>query len=133
MRNPIATGVSLLLFSFFGLAAAQDDSTAKAQTVALNRLIDANAEHTMDEGRRIFRFDTFGDESFWGDTLGLHKAIEGAKLGGVGPGVSPVTALSVGLKVDVDALPESLIQALKLGRVNLNDPATTVALLKLNA
>ena len=133
MRNPIATGVSLLLFSFFGLAAAQDDSTSKAQTVPLNRLIDANAEHTMDEGRRIFRFDTFGDESFWGDTLGLHKAIEGAKLGGVGPGVSPATALAVGLKVDVNALPAGLIDALKQGQVDLNSPATTVALLKLNA
>jgi len=97
----------------------------------------ANADHSSDSrfarGRQTFRFDTFGDEAYWGDTLGLHKAIEGAKLGGVGPGVSPATALSVGLKVDVDALPESLILALKLGRVNLNDPATTVALLKLNA
>jgi hypothetical protein len=133
MRNRIVTGVCLLLCSFFGLAAAQDDSTAKAQTVVLNRLIDANAEHTMDEGRRIFRFDTFGDESFWGDTLGLHKAIEGAKLGGVGPGVSPATALAVGLKVDVNALPAGLIDALKQGQVDLNSPATTVALLKLNA
>jgi hypothetical protein len=122
-----------LLCSFFGLAAAQDDSTNKVQAVALNRAIDVNAERTMDEGRRIFRFDTFGDESFWGDTLGLHKALEGVKLGGVGPGVSPATALAVGLKVDVDALPASLIDALKQGQVDLNSPATTVALLKLNA
>ena len=85
------------------------------------------------DGRQTFRFDTFGDEAFWGDTLQLHQAIEGAKLGGVGPGVSPATALAVGLKVDVDALPADLIAALKLGKVNLQDPATTVALLKLNA
>lgn len=41
------------------------------------------------EGRAIFRFNTFGDEAFWGDTLLLHQAIAGQALGGVGPGVSP--------------------------------------------
>lgn len=94
---------------------------------------DDHAERLTNRGREIFRFDTFGDEAFWGDTIHLHQAIEGAKLGGVGPGVSPATALAVGLKVDVDALPSSLVQALKKGQVNLNDPATTLALLKLNA
>src|SRR5215472_12561227 len=93
----------------------------------------AVADRLVNEGRQIFRFDTFGDEGYWGDTLGLHKAIEGGALGGVGPGVSPKLALAVGLKVDVDALPESLIQDLQAGRVNLDSPATTVALLKLNA
>ena len=83
-----------------------------------------------DEGKQTFRFDTFGDESFWGDTLRLHEAIEGQKLGGVGPGVSPATALAVGLKVDVDALPASVIAALREGKVDLNDPATTLLLLK---
>ncbi|HSB79398.1 MAG TPA: hypothetical protein VLM91_11440 [Candidatus Methylomirabilis sp.] len=85
------------------------------------------------DGRQIFRFDTFGDEAFWGDTLHLHEAIQGAKFGGVGPGVSPRTALAVGLKVDLDALPLSVVQALKAGQVNLDDPAVTLALLKLNA
>src|SRR5712691_8824062 len=85
------------------------------------------------QGRHIFRFDTFGDEAFWGDTLQLHRAIIGEKNGGVGPGVSPKTALAVGLKVDVDALPNSLRAALARGAVDLDDPATTVALLKLNA
>jgi len=84
-------------------------------------------------GRQTFRFDTFGDEAFWGDQLHLHEAIEGANLGGVGPGVSPRTALGVGLKVDSDALPSSLVDQLKKGQVNLDDPATTLALLKLNA
>jgi len=87
----------------------------------------------IDEGRRTFRFDTFGDEAFWGDTLHLHLAIEGAGLGGVGPGVSPKTALAVGLKVDVEALPPALVQALRRGQVNLDDPAVTLALLRLNA
>jgi len=77
--------------------------------------------------------ETFGSEAFWGDTLQLHKAIAGEKNGGVGPGVSPKTALSVGLKVDADALPDALKQQIKAGKVNLDDPATTIALLKLNA
>jgi hypothetical protein len=93
----------------------------------------ANASRMIDEGRRTFRFDTFGDEAFWGDQLQLHQAIAGAPLGGVGPGVSPKTALAVGLKVDADALPPALVQQLQQGQVNLDDPATTVALLKLNA
>jgi hypothetical protein len=87
----------------------------------------------LDEGRKIFRSDTFGSEGFWGDALQLHRAIAGEKNGGVGPGVSPKTALSVGLKVDADALPDSLKKQLKAGKVNLDDPATTIALLKLNA
>lgn len=92
-----------------------------------------NAQKMVMEGRQIFRFDTFGDEAFWGDTLQLHKAIAGENFGGVGPGVSPKTALAVGLKVDVDALPNKLVRDLKKGKVNLDDPATTLALLKLNA
>ena len=100
---------------------------------AVDRAIDNYARQFVAQGRQIFRFDTFGDQSFWGDTLKLHQAIEGANLGGVGPGVSPATALAVGLKVDVDALPASLITALQQGQVNLNDPATTLALLKLNS
>jgi hypothetical protein len=90
-------------------------------------------ERVLDQGRRTFRFDTFGDEAFWGDRLRLHEAIEGSALGGVGPGVSPRTALAVGLKVDVDALPETLVHDLRAGRVDLESPATTVALLRLNA
>lgn len=87
----------------------------------------------VEEGRRIFRFDTFGDEDFWGGQLRLHEAIEGEQFGGVGPGVSPATALAVGLKIDGDALPRSLQNQLKNGKVDLDDPAVTLALLKLNA
>jgi hypothetical protein len=87
----------------------------------------------MQEGQQTFRFDTFGDEAFWGDTLKLHQAIEGARFGGVGAGVSPATALAVGLKVDVEALPPSVLAALRAGAVNLNDPAVTLQLLQLNA
>jgi hypothetical protein len=93
----------------------------------------ANAAARVARGRRVFRFDTFGDEAFWGGTLKLHQAIEGSRLGGVGPGVSPATALSVGLKVDVDALPRDVRAQLEHGGLDLNDPAVTVALLRLNA
>ena len=91
------------------------------------------AEQLFEQGRQIFRFDTFGDEAFWGYSLQLHQAIKGEALGGVGHGVSPKTALAVGVKVDSAALPDSLKQALAAGQVNLDDPATTLALLKLNA
>lgn len=94
---------------------------------------DDNVHQLVEEGRRVFRFETFGDEAFWGDTLKLHRAIEGARFGGVGPGVSPATALAVGLKVDVDALPPQLVAALRAGQVNLNDPASTLVLLQANA
>ncbi len=93
----------------------------------------SNASKMVMDGRQTFRFETFGDESFWGDTLKLHQAIAGAANGGVGAGVSPATALAVGLKIDLDSLPGTLIDQLKNGAVNLADPATTLALLKLNA
>jgi hypothetical protein len=85
------------------------------------------------QGKQTFRFDTFGDQAFWGGALQLNQTIAGAKNGGTGPGLSPKTALALGLKVDVDALPLSVQQGIRNGTVNLNDPATTLALLKLNA
>jgi hypothetical protein len=103
------------------------------QTAGYDDRVRQHAPSTLEEGRRIFRFDTFGDEAYWGGTLQLHTAIEGEKFGGVGPGVSPKTALSVGLKVDVDALPPALQTQLRAGKVNLDDPGTTLALLKLDA
>jgi hypothetical protein len=76
------------------------------------------------DGRKIFRFDTFGDEQLWTDVLRLHEGVQK---------VSPVMALSVGLKVDVEALPPEIVKAIKARQVNLNDPAVTVLLLRLNA
>lgn len=96
-------------------------------------VIDSNSQKLFDKGREIFRYDTFGDETFWGDQLKLHDAIKGAKNGGVGPGVSPKAALSVGLKVDTNKLSKELLKSIKDGKVDLNDPATTVVLLKANA
>ena len=83
----------------------------------------ASAQEPAD-GRAIFRFDTFGDEQLWTDVLRMHEAIAT---------VSPETALAVGLKVDVEALPPNLIDALKAGAVDLTNPAVTVELLRLNA
>ena len=77
------------------------------------------------QGKEIFRHNTFGNEVFWTDTARMHEVISGA--------VSPAVALSVGLQVDAEALPQSLKDAIGAGHVNLNDPATTVALLKLDA
>ena len=92
-----------------------------------------NARRMVEEGRRTFRFDTFGSEVFWGETLGLHQAIAGDKHGGVGGGVSPKSALDVGLKVDSEALPALLVDQIKKGAVDLDDPANTLVLLKVNA
>ncbi len=112
------------------------EKTARAQPQLLtefDQAIAQNAQKMMDEGKQIFRYDTFGDESFWSGALRMHQALAGSKLGGVGSGVSPKTALSVGLKVDMDALPADLVEKIKAGQVNLDDPATTLALLKLKA
>jgi hypothetical protein len=81
-------------------------------------------ERGIDAGRRIFRYDTFGDEQLWTDVLRMHEVVAN---------VPPATALAVGLKVDVDALPPAVIEALQAGRVDLTNPAVTVELLRLNA
>jgi hypothetical protein len=125
----IATGVVLLIAIMVTIGSSGPVSRAHRH----RQSVIENASKKVEQGEKIFRFDTFGDEAFWGDTLKLHQAIEGATLGGVGPGVSPRTALAVGLKVDVDALPHELVEQIEKGRVRLNDPAVTLALLKLNA
>jgi hypothetical protein len=100
---------------------------------SFDQVIKDNSKSMMAEGRQTFRFDTFGDEAFWGDTLQLHLAIEGANFGGVGAGLSPKTALSLGLKVDVEMLSSAIIDQLKKNQLNLSDPAVTLLLLKRNA
>ena len=125
--------VVLGLVYFTERSRAQQAAAMPQKTDRFDSQIDRNAQQMFEQGRQIFRFDTFGDEVYWTDTLKLHRAIEGSKLGGVGPGVSPKTALSVGLKVDMDALPADLVEKVKKGEVNLDDPATTLALIKLDA
>src|SRR5437868_9220958 len=114
----------------------QASPSAQAPSAAatpFDSTIAQNAQRMIEDGRRIFRFDTFGDEAFWGDQLRLHQAIVGQKLGGVGSGLSPKMALSLGLNVDADALPADLVAKIKAGQVDMNDPTSTVALLKANA
>jgi hypothetical protein len=91
------------------------------------------ATKLIEEGRQTFRFDTFGDEAFWGGTIGLHRAIAGAANGGVGPGLSPTAALGLGLKVDVEMVPPDIAAGIANGTVDLGDPASTLALLGANA
>lgn len=122
----------IFLFSLLVAAAAGCSSSSQGGQGTGDPVKD-NALLMIDQGRQTFRFDTFGDEAFWGDTIKLHQAIQGSKFGGVGAGVSPKTALSVGLKVDVDALPQDLVDKLKNGTLDLDDPANTLALIKLNA
>src|SRR5262245_47188852 len=86
----------------------------------------------VEQGKQIFRFDTFGDEDFWSGLLHIDKAILGMNNGGFGNGVSPVDALNVGLKVDVNALPPEVVAQIESGDIKLTDPASTVALLRLN-
>ena len=119
-------------FVFVGAAAAAA-GLPHDDPAAFDGPIRTNAAVMLRNGRQIFRYDTFGDESWWGGTLGLHRAIEGSRFGGIGPGVSPKTALAVGLKVDVDALPPEVISGIQSGQVDLNDPATTLTLLRLNS
>jgi mono/diheme cytochrome c family protein len=121
-----------VLLSFAWRSNASTPVQQQASSV-FEQQVEQNRNEMFQQGKQIFRFDTFGDEAFWGGALHLHQAIAGERNGGVGPGVSPKTALSVGLKVDADALPADLVQQIKQGKVNLDDPATTLALLKLNA
>ena len=126
--------------SLLGLATvtATAEETLQREGVArlASRIDSRNLSDAIKEirdGQEIFRHDTMGDEAFWGEALRLHQAIAGSANGGVGPGLSPQAALAVGLKVDVEALPSRLRNDLQRGKVDLESPATTLALLQLNA
>jgi hypothetical protein len=108
--------VVALTLAMSGLAPA----TRAEQQAATSR----SGERKHLDGQAIFRFDTFGDEQLWTDTLRMHEVL---------PSVDPATALAVGLKVDVDALPPAVITALENGEVDLSNPAVTIELLRVNA
>jgi mono/diheme cytochrome c family protein/cytochrome c553 len=114
IRRP---GVGALLVSALALIVACSDNDSTGSEPPDPEL--------ATQGKDIFRFETYGDESFWTDTLRIHDVITSA--------VDPTTALSVGLKVDAEALPAEIVQGIQNGSISLTDPATTVALLKLNA
>jgi len=117
-------GAASIVFVFaMALAISGVAPATRAGAVALAASgRDGDARHR--EGQAIFRFDTFGDEQLWTEVLRMHEVL---------PAVDPATALAVGLKVDVEALPPAVIDALRAGQVDLTDPAVTVALLRLNA
>jgi mono/diheme cytochrome c family protein len=95
--------------------------------------IEESAKETLKEGRKIFRYDTFGSEAFWGGQLRLHEAIVGERLGGVGAGVTARQALQFGLKVDLATLPNILVEVLRTRAVDLDKVETTIELLRANA
>jgi hypothetical protein len=130
-----AVVVSVLVFAMLGVHAGESGDREREQSRLSqhDRQTSDHAQRLLEEGMKTFRFDTFGSEAFFGDALQLHRAVAGAQNGGVGPGVSPKTALDVGLKVDAEALPNRLKAQLRAGKVDLDDPATTLALLRLNA
>ncbi|MGH0037965.1 MAG: c-type cytochrome [Myxococcota bacterium] len=123
-------GVTTLVCAVAFLAAGQADGGKDRRHPHRGRIVHrdlaplGDALRLVAEGREIFRFDTFGDEAFWSGALRLHEAIAE---------VDPATALAVGLKVDADALPRRLRRDLVRGRVDLTDPETTLALLRLDA
>lgn len=98
-----------------------------------DKTIADNALRMLDEGRETFRFDTFGSEAFWGDSLQLHQALVTREKGGVGDGVTARQALELGLKVDVEKLPKAMIAAIRDEKADLDSADTTFALLKADA
>lgn len=121
--GPRAVLISITITAAVGLLAACRGSSENLTASSSNPATRQAA--LVAQGKQIFRFDTFGDEIKWTDTLRLHEVISTA--------VDPVTALSVGLKVDAEALPPAVVQGIKNGSIDLKSPATTIALLKLNA
>src|SRR5215467_4047695 len=103
--------------------AARGEPNKKKQSQFLGSA-EENSQQLIAQGKQIFRFDTFGDQAFWGGTLQLHQAINTLK---------PTDALALGLKIDSDALTPQQIHAIRKGAINLNDPAVTVQLIKQNA
>jgi hypothetical protein len=94
----------------------ETDPAARTQAVPRAEWEDKIAENSrqmLADGQKIFRWDSFGSEAFWGDQLQLHKAIVGERKGGVGPGLTPRQALQLGLKADVGAVPKLLLEVLK--------------------
>jgi len=116
-------GAASIVF-VLAMAHALSGFAPATQTELPGRSSGHDGEQTLRDGRAIFRFDTFGDEQLWTDVLRMHEAVAT---------VNPATALAVGLKVDVDALPPAVIAALQAGQVDLTNAAVTVELLRLNA
>ncbi len=122
---PVHRFAAVLILGFGAACATQTPEMSPGTPTGAGAASDDFSPQTLAAGRQVFRFDTFGDEQFWTDTARMHEVVQKS--------VSPTMALSVGLKVDADAIPADVAAAIKGGKVDLNDPATTVTLLKLNA
>ena len=141
MRRPFALAVFglltiLLIAACGGLTrGVQTDRSVRAQQgrTSFDNETDSYMKKLYEDGRGVFRNDTFGSEAFWGDQLQLHRAILGEAQGGVGPGISPRQALQLGLKVDLGEMPEAAVDMVKRASTDLDKPETTLALLKANA
>ena len=90
-------GVMFSLLFSLAFGCAKDENKKQDSIGVTVDTTKANAG-LISEGKHTFRYDTFGDEAFWGDALQLHNAIQGSAHDGIGDGVSPKTTLSVGLK-----------------------------------
>ena len=106
-----------LLIVVIALAAQNQTTTTEDPSSSFLGSAEANSQAMINQGRHIFRFDTFGDEAFWGGKLKLHETINH---------LTPNQALNLGLKVDSAALASTVVQAIQSGTVNLNDPAVTL-------
>ena len=113
----------------FGNTEKTPDEATQTEQARINN----GKQSVVELGKQIFRYDAFGDEHFWSGLLHIDKAILGAANGGYGAGVSPNTALAAGLKVDAEALPPEVVAGITSGAISLDDPKSTLALLKLNA
>ncbi|MDZ4805273.1 MAG: c-type cytochrome [Candidatus Eisenbacteria bacterium] len=122
--------IGIMVSTILGCSGGKVDEKRNAATrgstaTGTGTAMDEPSASALAEGRRVFRFETFGDEAFWTDTARMHEVVRES--------VSPALALKVGLKVDAEAIPPDIAAAIKSGQVDLESPATTVALLKLNA
>jgi hypothetical protein len=141
-RSPVSSSIrGVALLSLFAACApavsgVKTDPAVKAQRIPTGEFddkIDDHSKNMREQGREIFRYDTFGSEAFWGGKMGLHRAVAGQEHGGVGKGLTPREALQAGLKVDVGKLPSILVEAIKAAKVDLDKTGTTIALLKADA
>ncbi|HET7746234.1 MAG TPA: hypothetical protein VFM29_02970 [Vicinamibacteria bacterium] len=133
----LLSGMALLLFAIAACRHITPEESAP-RNPAVKQIpgrpdIQAHADAMIDRGRKVFRHDTFGSEDYWGGKLRLHEAIADVKRGGRGEGITPHQALQLGLKVDSDAVPKVLLQVIRNRSVSLDEPKTTIELLKADA
>ena len=133
-QNRISSLLSLIVLAILTASCYNDDVEIRTITEVVTETDTLHLDPVLvSQGKEVFRHDTFGDEVFWTDVLHIDKAILCQANGGYGSGVSPETALAVGLKVDAQAIPEEVAAAILAGEVDLTDPATTIELLRLNS